>query len=305
MDTTESIINAFTVDVEDYYHVQAFAGIIKQSHWDNYESRVVANTHRILKLLDDHQIRGTFFILGWVAERHPELVRDIQKSGHEIGCHSYRHLLIYKMTPDEFRADLKQAGQAIEDITNEPVTAFRAPSFSITQKSLWALDILIEEGYQYDSSIFPVRHDTYGISDADRFPFEYKGRTGSLIEFPLSVRRILKNNFPVAGGGYFRLYPLKLTLQWLRHINRRERNPFVFYIHPWEVDPDQPRIAASRRSQFRQYQNLRTTEAKLNRMLKEFRFGTLSESLKQYGFSRDRSNSNVQSHSFATLSGLE
>jgi polysaccharide deacetylase family protein (PEP-CTERM system associated) len=284
------IVNAFTVDVEDYFHVQAFAESIRPNQWDDYESRVVKNTHRILKLLDDHQVRGTFFILGWVAEKHPSLVRDIQKSGHEIGCHSYWHRLIYQMTPEEFRNDLRQAGQAIEHITAEPVTAFRAPSFSITQQSLWALDVLIEEGYRHDSSLFPIRHDTYGIPNAKRLPFCYEGSGGSLLEFPLSVRRIWKYSFPLAGGGYFRLYPIRLTLHCLRHINQHEKNPFAFYIHPWEIDPDQPRIKASLRSQFRHYQNLRSTESKLMRLLKTFRFGTLSESLATSGVELPQQN---------------
>jgi polysaccharide deacetylase family protein (PEP-CTERM system associated) len=283
MSESNRIVNAFTVDVEDYFHVQAFAGCVRPNQWDDYESRVVKNTHRILRHLDDHQVRGTFFILGWVAEKHPSLVREIQKSGHEIGCHSYQHRLIYEMTPEEFRDDLRQAGGVIEHITAEAVTAFRAPSFSITQQSLWALDILIEEGYRYDSGLFPIRHDTYGIPNAKRFPFHYAGSNGTLLEFPLSIRRIWKYSFPVAGGGYFRLYPIRLTLHCLRHINQYEKNPFVFYMHPWEIDPDQPRIKASRRSQFRHYQNLRSTESKLNRLLKSFRFGTLSESLAANG----------------------
>jgi len=266
-DPQPAITNAFTVDVEDYFHVQAFADRIPRDTWDDYESRVVANTHQVLRLLDQHQTRGTFFILGWVADRHPELVRDIQKSGHEIGCHSYWHRLIYDMTPEEFRDDLRRATEILSEITGEPITAFRAPCFSITDRSLWALDILIEEGYRFDSSIFPVHHDNYGIPNAERFPHTIERPAGSLFEFPPSVYRIGKFNLPIAGGGYFRLYPIRFSLHCLQSINRRYHQPFMFYIHPWELDPDQPRQPAGWKSRFRHYQNLNTTERKLHRLL--------------------------------------
>jgi polysaccharide deacetylase family protein (PEP-CTERM system associated) len=274
-----SILNAFTVDVEDYYHVNAFSDRIDPRQWDAYESRVVANTHRVLRLLERHQVRATFFVLGWVADRHPVLVKDIQRSGHEIGCHSFWHRLIYTMTPDEFRDDLRQARRTIEDVIGQPVTAFRAPCFSVTARSLWALDILVEEGFRYDSSIFPVHHDNYGIPGAERFPYAIEGRQGTLHEFPPSVYPLWNYNLPVAGGGYFRLYPLRLSLHWLGRINRVDRQPFMFYIHPWEVDPDQPRLAGSLRSRFRHYQNLRSTEPKLDRLLQTFAFGTLTDVL--------------------------
>jgi polysaccharide deacetylase family protein (PEP-CTERM system associated) len=275
----DAILNAFTVDVEDYYHVQAFADRIDPRRWDDYESRVVANTHRILKILDDYRIRGTFFILGWVADRHPHLVRQIQQSGHEIGCHGFWHRLIYEMSPEEFRQDLLSGAKAVEAITAQRVVAFRAPSFSITEKSLWALDILIEEGFQYDSSIFPVHHDNYGIPNAERFPHRIHNNGKGLWEFPPSVHRFWKINVPIAGGGYFRLYPARLSIRWLGRINRVERQPFLFYIHPWELDPDQPRLPGSLRSRFRHYQNLRRTEKKLRRLLETFRFGTLTQAL--------------------------
>lgn len=271
------MLNALTIDVEDYYHVQAFA--IDPRRWGDYESRVVANTHRVLRILEEHQVRGTFFILGWVADRFPQLVRDIQRSGHEIGCHSFWHRLIYQMTPEEFHEDLKRASAAIGEITGEPVTAFRAPTFSITEKSLWALDVLIEEGYQYDSSIFPIYHDNYGIPNAQRFPHKIEAEKGTLWEFPPSVHRFLSYNLPVSGGGYFRLYPVRLSIHWLRRINRRENQPFMFYFHPWELDPGQPRLPGSLRSRFRHYQNLRSTERKLHRLLRTFRFGPVSEAL--------------------------
>ncbi|MFH1923096.1 MAG: polysaccharide deacetylase family protein, partial [Planctomycetota bacterium] len=197
--TNNDILNAFTVDVEDYFHVQAFADRIDPKKWDDYESRVIPNTRKVLRILDERQVRGTFFILGWVADRFPDLVQEIHEAGHEIGCHGFWHKLIYEMSPEEFREDLLQASKAIEEVTQERVTAFRAPSFSITKKSLWALDILIEEGFQYDSSIFPVYHDKYGIPDAPRFPHRIDHGKRSLLEFPPTVYRIWKYNLPIAG----------------------------------------------------------------------------------------------------------
>ncbi|MHC4401508.1 MAG: XrtA system polysaccharide deacetylase [Planctomycetota bacterium] len=273
--------NAFTVDVEDYFHVQSFADRIDPETWDQYESRVVANTERVLKMLDDRQVFGTFFVLGWVADRFPGLVRRIHDAGHEIGCHSYWHRLIYEMTPEEFRGDVRQAKNVIEQITGEPVTAFRAPSFSITARSLWALEVLIEEGFRYDSSIFPVYHDKYGIPDAERFPHRIETEQGALWEFPPSVHRLWKWNLPVAGGGYFRLYPLGLSMRLLGRINRVEKEPFMFYIHPWELDPEQPRLPGSLRSRFRHYQNLGTTASKLDGLLKRFRMAPLGEVLRE------------------------
>lgn len=274
-----AILNAFTVDVEDYFQVQSFADRIAPRRWDEYESRVVLNTHKVLRLLDRHEVRGTFFILGWVADRFPQLVRDIHASGHEIGCHSFWHKLIYDMTPEAFREDLRQACEAIGTVTGEPVVSYRAPSFSITEKSLWALDILIEEGVRYDSSVFPIHHDTYGIPGAKRFPHPIGADGSRLWEFPPSVHRIGNLNIPIAGGGYFRLYPVWLSIRWLGHVNRHYQQPFVFYIHPWEVDPDQPRLSAGRKSRFRHYQNLRRTERKLEQLLAAFSLGRISDVL--------------------------
>jgi len=275
-------LNAFTVDVEDYYQVSAFSEQVDPKTWDDYESRVVENTHRILRMLDDHDIQATFFVLGWVADRHPRLVRDIQMSGHEIGVHSFWHRCVYDMTPDEFREDLLQSVKVVEEITGEPVKAYRAPSFSITADSLWALDVLAECGIQYDSSIFPVYHDTYGIPSAERFPHRIEREAGTLWEFPPSVYPLWKFNLPVSGGGYFRLYPSRMSLQWLQRINNTEQQPFLFYIHPWELDPDQPRLPGSLKSRFRHYQNLRSTAPKLERLLSTFQFGTLSQALEPF-----------------------
>lgn len=273
---TRPVTNALTVDVEDYFQVQAFADRIDTSDWDTFPGRVVENTHRLLSLFDDYDATATFFILGWTANRYPQLVRDIQAAGHEIGCHSYWHQLIYTLSPSEFRDDLRRATETISNITGEAVVSYRAPSFSITDDSMWALDILVEEGYKYDSSIFPVHHDTYGIPGAERFPHVIERESGSISEFPLSVHRIQGHNLAVAGGGYFRLLPTRLSLRWLKHINRQDQQPFVFYIHPWELDPHQPRLPAKFRARFRHYQNLGRTEAKLRRLLKHFQFSSMS-----------------------------
>ena len=273
------MLNAFTVDVEDYYHVSAFAERITPRQWDGFESRVVPNTHRVLQLLERSDTRATFFVLGWVADRFPRLVRDIHNAGHEIGCHSYWHRLVYDMCPDEFQLDLALSCDALQQITGKPVVAYRAPSFSITARSFWAVDILLDQGVRFDSSIFPVRHDRYGMPHAPRFPHKIHRPSGELWEFPGSVRKLWGSHVPVGGGGYFRLYPLPLTLRWLRHINDHEQQPFMFYIHPWELDPHQPRLSGSLRSRLRHYVNLASTEAKLERLLTAFSFGTLSEVL--------------------------
>lgn len=273
-----SLPNALTVDVEDYFQVSAFEPHIERSQWPEYESRVVANTERILRLLERHQVRGTFFVLGWVAERFPQLVQAIRQQGHELGCHSYAHRLIYQMTPDEFRADLVRARDAIQQACGETVVAYRAPSFSITQQSLWALEILVEEGFRFDSSIFPIYHDRYGIPDAKAEIHRIDTPAGPLWEFPPSVVRLGPVNLPVSGGGYFRLYPVGLSLYALNRVCRREGRPFVFYVHPWEVDPEQPRLPfASRLSRFRHYLNLASTEQKLDRLLGRFAFAPMSE----------------------------
>ena len=277
-----NLLNAFTVDVEDYYHVSAFEQHVQRSQWEGYDSRVVESTRRILALLNQHSVRGTFFILGWVAEHQPDLVREIHAAGHEIGSHSYWHRLIYNQTPDEFREDLVRSRNVLEDLIGQPVTSYRAPSFSITERSLWALDILIEEGFQIDSSIFPVYHDRYGIPGARRDLHRIERPAGSLWEFPVSVRQFAGFKLPVSGGGYFRLYPLGLTLHCLRGINQRQQQSFVFYVHPWEVDPQQPRLpVASRLSRFRHYVNLSTTHSKLDTLLSRFKFGPLRDVVAQ------------------------
>jgi polysaccharide deacetylase family protein (PEP-CTERM system associated) len=270
-------INAFTVDVEDYFQVSGFERQIRRDEWDRYESRVVANTQRVLRLLERHQVRATFFVLGWVAERYPGLVREIHRHGHEIGSHSYWHRLIYQQTPEEFRADLRRSRDVLEDASGAPVTAYRAPSFSITTSSLWALDILVEEGFEIDSSIFPVHHDRYGIPGAERDLHRLAAGAGSLWEFPPSVCRLLGLNVPASGGGYFRLYPLFLTLSCIRRL-RRAGKPYMFYVHPWELDPEQPRLRlGSRVGRFRHYVNIARNERKLDALLRTIRFGRITD----------------------------
>jgi len=274
-----ALVHALTVDVEDYFHVSGFADRISSRDWGSYPSRVVANTHRVLDLLNRHQSRGTFFILGWVADRYPRLVRDIQKAGHEIGCHSYWHRLIYDLTPDQFQQDLSQARVLLEDLTGEAVRLFRAPSFSITRRSLWAFEVLAAEGFTIDSSIYPVLHDRYGIPQADPAPHHVRTESGRITEFPGTVFPIHRLRLAVSGGGYFRLYPVRFTAGCLNLTARRTGLPVMFYIHPWELDPDQPRLPGSFSSRFRHYLNLHRTEARMNWLLPRLRFGSMSESL--------------------------
>ena len=277
------MLNVFTVDVEDYYQVSAFERHVDRARWDDFPSRVVDNTHRLLRLLDRHQVQGTFFVLGWVARRHPELVRSIGVAGHELASHGFWHRLVYNQTPDEFRRDLRDSREAIAAAAGAVVTMYRAPSFSITARSLWALDVLIEEGFTVDASVFPIRHDRYGLPHAARALHRLPTPTGeSIWEFPASTARLIGMNLPVAGGGYFRLYPWNITRRLLGRINTTEQQPFMFYTHPWEIDPDQPRIAGpGLRSRFRHYVNLASTAGKLERLLERFQFTTLGNAVRQ------------------------
>jgi polysaccharide deacetylase family protein (PEP-CTERM system associated) len=276
------MLNALTVDVEDYFQVTSFDRVVPRAEWDARESRVVASTQRLLDLFARHQVRATFFILGWVADRFPQLIRRIAAAGHELGCHSFWHRLVYDLDQESFRDDLRQARQAIEDAAGQPVTVYRAPSFSITRRSLWALDVLVQEGFTIDSSIFPTAHDRYGVPGALPHANIVETPSGPIAELPLTISRLGRVPVPVGGGGYFRLYPLALTRRLLARVNRVHARPFVFYIHPWEVDPDQPRIGGgSLASRFRHYVNLRSTESKLDRLLGRFRWGTVSEVVEQ------------------------
>jgi polysaccharide deacetylase family protein (PEP-CTERM system associated) len=273
------VLNALTIDVEDYFHVSAFADRVPRSEWDRLESRVERNTDRVLGILDHAQVRATFFVLGWVAERFPLLVRRIAGAGHELASHSYAHGLVYDMTPEGFRDDLRRAKSAIEDAAGVAVRGYRAPSYSVTARSLWALDVLVSEGYEFDSSIYPIRHDRYGIPGWTRHVHRVERKDGGLWELPGSTIRRAGMNFPVGGGGYFRLLPYRWTSAGLTRLNQVERQPAVFYLHPWEVDPEQPRIRASMLARLRHYRNLDETEPRFRRLLGEFTFGTVSEVL--------------------------
>lgn len=276
--------NALTIDVEDYYHVAGFESVIRFEDWDRYESRVERNTERILDLLDGHRSKATFFILGWVAERFPKLVRDISDRGHEVASHGYAHQRIHAQSPELFREETKRAKAILEDTIGHPVQGYRAASYSIVTKTLWALAILKEEGFVYDSSIFPVYHDRYGIPGYHRFCHVLEREPGiGLIEFPLSTLRVAGLNVPIAGGGYFRLFPYRFIRWGIRHLNNKENQPGVIYLHPWEIDPEQPRVHANPVSRFRQYLNLKRMEGKFSRLLTDFRFGTIMDVLRHRG----------------------
>jgi polysaccharide deacetylase family protein (PEP-CTERM system associated) len=274
------IINAMTIDVEDYFHANALAEAAPISRWEQLDSRVEPNTDRLLDLFARVGITGTFFVLGWVAERYPSIVRRIRAAGHEVASHGYWHQLIYDLPPDRFRDDVRRSKALLEDLTGAAVRGYRAPSYSITTRSLWALDVLIEEGYEYDASIFPIRHDRYGIPDAPRHPHRLTRDAGWLIEAPPSTVRLVGTNLPIAGGGYFRLLPYGWTRWGIARVNRIERRPVIFYLHPWEVDPDQPRMAVNRVSRFRHYRNLHLTASRLERLLRDFAFGPLADVLR-------------------------
>ena len=267
------MLNAFSVDVEDYFQVGAFEGTIPRESWESFEPRVEANTRRLLDLCAEHGVRGTFFVLGWVAERCPGLVRDIAAAGHELGTHGQDHRRVTTLTPEQFRADVKRSKQTIEDASGQEVIGYRAPSYSIVRATLWAVDILMEEGFRYDSSIFPIHHDHYGIPDFPRFPLPIRGRNGSALhEFPISTVRVGGMNFPFVGGGYLRHFPFPFIRWGMRRVNETEGRPTIVYIHPWEVDPDQPRQDVSMLTRLRHYRNLHQTAARLARLFTEFDF---------------------------------
>ncbi len=276
------VMNAMTVDVEDYFHVSAFEKEIPLESWDSMPMRVVENTERILDLFDDYSVKATFFILGWVAERSPELVRSIGERGHEIACHGMEHQRIYKIGRDAFEKDIDRSKKLLEDITGRPVLGYRAPSYSITNQSMWALDVLIDAGFKYDSSIFPIHHDLYGVPGAKRKPHLIERSGGMIQEFPPTTYQMnllgKKANVPVSGGGYLRLFPVQLISGALRKINE-QGDEAVIYFHPWEIDPDQPRVKAGWKSRFRHYVNLKTTYRKLETLLDDFRFAPMAQVL--------------------------
>jgi polysaccharide deacetylase family protein (PEP-CTERM system associated) len=272
----QPIVNAMTVDVEDYFHVSAFDHVVSRAGWDAFDSRVVGNTDRLLELFERAGVRSTFFILGWVARRFPALVRRIADQGHEVASHGYHHQLLYMLTPDQFREDVRAAKAAIEQAAGCRVLGYRAPSYSVIESSMWALDTLIEEGHLYDASIFPIHHDRYGIPNSPRHSYVLRRAAGSLLEMPGSTVRLAGVNLPIAGGGYFRQFPYAWTRWGIGHVNRVEREPVVFYTHPWEVDPEQPRLRVGGVTRVRHYRGLEHTSTRLRRLLQDFRFDSIA-----------------------------
>ena len=262
-------VNALTVDVEDFFHVQAFADVIPRSTWDDLPRRVEQNTDRLLAQCARAGVAGTFFTLGWVAERHPALVRRIVAAGHELASHGYMHQRVDSQTPAEFRADVLRARLLLEDTGGVAVSGYRAPTFSVGPRTPWAFAILAETGHRYSSSVYPVRHDLYGAPDAPRLPYRHAGTP--VWEFPLTTLRAFGKNLPCSGGGYFRLLPYPLYRAALRRCNAAQHAPGIFYTHPWEIDPSQPRVpGAGRLSRFRHYNNLDKTFSRLERLLGDF-----------------------------------
>jgi len=261
--------NAMTVDVEDYFQVSAFDEKISRDDWDSMPCRIGRNVERILELFEKEGVNATFFILGWVCEKFPEIIRTIAAAGHEIASHGHEHSRVWTFSKEQFRIDVEGTRKRLEDVSGEKVVGYRAPSFSIGQESLWAYDVLSEAGYSYSSSVFPIHNDHYGLADAPRFPF--RSSSNGLLEIPMSTLPFMGRNWPCSGGGYFRLLPLKYSTWAVKRINEKEKMPAVFYFHPWEMDPDQPRIEGiSAKVRFRHYINLDKFEFRLTRMLRTF-----------------------------------
>jgi polysaccharide deacetylase family protein (PEP-CTERM system associated) len=279
MHATLDIANALSVDVEEYFHAKVFQEATNGAR-AGLESRVEACTERVLALLASGGVRATFFILGQVAAAHPNLIRKIASEKHEIACHGDSHELVSRQTPPEFRADVRRAKALLEDITGEPVIGYRAPNFSIARAQAWAYEILMREGFHYDSSIYPIRHDSYGDHDAPRFQHVIlRNGNARLIEFPIGTTRLLGMNLPIGGGGYFRLLPMALTRAGIRRVNTGERRPVLFYFHPWELDPHQPRPAMPWRNRVRLYIGTARQEQKLARLFRDIKFTTIRDVL--------------------------
>jgi len=280
---SKAVLNAMSIDVEDYFHVAALSESIDIADWTNIPSRVESSTYKILDLFDKQDVKATHFVLGWVAERFPDLVKEIAKRGHEVACHGYSHQLIYSQSPEVFKQETDRSKKLLEDLISQEILGYRAASYSITRKSLWALDILVEAGFKYDSSIFPVHHDRYGIHGSPENPHILQTPKGyKLVEYPLSTYKMLGQTIPVAGGGYFRLYPYWLSRYFYNKINR-QKDSFVFYLHPWEVDPEQPKVEVSWFSKFRHYNNLDKCEERLEALTTEFKFTTMLDKLESMG----------------------
>lgn len=268
--------NALTVDVEEYFQVAAFERTIPRDRWDTAESRVEFSTGRVLDLFADRGVKGTFFVLGWIAERHRGMVRRIIADGHEVASHGYDHTRLHHFTPDQFRDDVLKTRKILEDVTGVTIRGYRAPSYSINARNLWALDVLQETGHVYSSSIYPIVHDLYGMPEAPRFPFRI--RPDAILEIPVTTVRVGGRNYPCGGGGYFRLLPYPAFRWALRRVNAQDRQPGLFYFHPWEVDPGQPRVpGAPLKSRFRHYLNLASMHSRLERLLTDFSWGRMDE----------------------------
>lgn len=268
------IVNALTIDVEDYFQVSAFAPYIERGDWDSRECRVERNVERILAMLARYQVKATFFTLGWVAERYPQLVRAIVAAGHELASHGYGHERASDLTPAQFLDDIQRARSILEDLGGQAVVGYRAPSFSIGHDNLWAFDSLSAAGYRYSSSIYPIHHDHYGMPDAPRFAHQ----RGDLLEIPVTTLQLLGRNWPSSGGGYFRLLPYQLSRWMLNRVNRADNHPAIFYFHPWEIDSAQPRVAGiNLKTRFRHYVNISRMEARLDALLRDFAWGRMDE----------------------------
>jgi polysaccharide deacetylase family protein (PEP-CTERM system associated) len=271
------MLNALTIDVEEYFHPTEVQNSVGVDRWSSLPSRVEDQVLRILELLDSKNTKATFFILGWVAERQPGTVRSIVAAGHEIGCHSYAHQLVYSLTPNEFRADTRRAVATIQDACGVSPTIYRAPSYSITANSLWALEILADEGFTQDSSIYPISHDRYGIPGFNRHSHLIQTPSGPIQEVPIATVKVSKDKvIPVGGGGYLRLLPYRYTAAGIRRLNRDERQPACIYFHPWEIDPGQPHIASGLIARLRTYAGVKGMYGKLGRLLTDFEFSTLT-----------------------------
>ena len=280
--TADGLLNAMTVDVEEHFQVSAFDGSVSRDDWHQHPSRVIDNTNRLLDMLDDASVKATFFVLAWIAEKYPRIVGDIARRGHEIASHGYAHRLVYTQSPDEFREETRRSQCLLQDQCGQPVVGYRAASFSIGASNLWALDVLADLGFQYDSSIFPIVHDRYGMPNAPRRVHAVKTSSGAtIVEVPPSTLRFGKVNIPIAGGGYLRFLPLSLTSRAIRRLNSRDESPAIVYIHPWEIDPGQPRLSGPWLSRFRHYTGLNGTRRKLTGLMQTFRFGPVSEIIEE------------------------
>jgi polysaccharide deacetylase family protein (PEP-CTERM system associated) len=269
------IRNALTVDVEDYFHVSAFAPHIARDTWEHLPCRVERNVDAILAILEEHNARATYFVLGWVAERYPQLVRRIADQGHEVASHGYAHKRATDQTPEEFRQDVTRAKRLLEDISGVAVNGYRAPSFSIGHGNMWALESLSEAGYRYSSSIYPIRHDHYGMPNAPRFAFYPEGG-GGILELPVTTVRLFNHNLPAGGGGYFRLLPYSASRWCLKRVNTLDRQACIFYFHPWEIDPGQPRQQGlTLRTRFRHYVNISSMERRIRALCRDFQWDRL------------------------------